>query len=51
MLPVIMAAAEREPVLGPDDLGAHFKAGGLQRLLHLTRMKARVPDIGDRAGK
>ena len=37
MLPMIMAAAERKAVLGPDDLGAHVEAGGLKRLLDLAR--------------
>ena len=34
VLPVIVAAAERKAVLGPDDLRAHLEAGGLKRLLH-----------------
>src|SRR4030081_1800302 len=51
MLPMIMAAAEGKPVLGPDDLRAHLEAGGLKGLLDLARMPTRMPDICDRAGK
>src|SRR3982074_3938877 len=51
MLPMIMAAAEGKPVLGPDDLRAHLEAGGLKRLPDLARMPTSMPDIGDRARK
>src|ERR1700716_1667701 len=49
MLPMIMAAAEGKPVLGPDDLRAHLEAGGLKGLLDLARMPTSMPDIGDRS--
>src|SRR6476660_2928056 len=49
VLPMIVAPAERKPILGPDDLGAHIEAGSLQGLLDLACMPAGVPDIGDRA--
>src|SRR4029079_16993026 len=47
VLPMIMAAGKGKPVLGPDNLGAHVEAGRFKRLLDLTRMPARMPDIGD----
>src|SRR3979490_1891103 len=51
MLPMIMAAAEGKPVLGPDDLSAHREAGSLKRLLDLARVPTRMPDTGYRAGE
>src|SRR5258708_32339266 len=51
VLPMIVAPAERKPILGPDDLGAHVEAGSLKGLLDLARVPARVPDIGNRSGE
>lgn len=51
MLPVIMAPAECEPILRPDDLGAHGKARGFDRLFDLAGVQAGVPDVGDRSRK
>ena len=51
MLPVIVAAAERKPVLGPDDLGAYLEACRFQRLLDVAGIPAGMPDVGDRARK
>src|SRR3981081_1916636 len=51
VLPMIVASAERETVLGPNDLGAHLEAGGLKGLLDLARMPTSMPDICNRARK
>ena len=47
VLPVIVAAAKRKPVLGPDDLGANIEADRRQRILHHAGVTAGVPDVGD----
>ena len=49
VLPVLIAAGQREPVLGPDDLRADLEATALQTLLHDRGMLA--VRIDDRAGK
>src|SRR3982074_3382513 len=51
MLPMIMAAAEGKPVLGPDDLSAHLEAGGLNGLRDLGRVRTSMPDMGNRPRK
>jgi hypothetical protein len=48
---MVVAPAEREAILCPDDLGAHFEARGFKRLFDFTRMQACVPDVCDRSGK
>ena len=49
MLPMIVAAAEHQPLLGPDDLRAHASrrppGSG-----HRRRMQRAVPDVGHVAG-
>src|SRR4051812_26719041 len=49
MLPMVMAAREREALLCPDDLAADLEARRRERLLHGAGMAAGMPDIGDRA--
>ncbi len=49
MLPMIMAAAEHEMLLGPDDLRAHLKARLFQASLEPSRCEGPVPDVGYRA--
>src|SRR6266436_4604655 len=51
VLPVVMAPAECEAVLRPNDLGAHAEARGFERLFDLTRMQTRMPDVCDRSRK
>ena len=51
MLPVIVAAAQRKVLLGPDDLAADFKAGAFQRLRDGDRVDPGMPDVGDIARK
>jgi hypothetical protein len=38
-------------LLQPDDLGADLEPAGLQAQLHLGGVNARMPDVGDIAGK
>jgi len=47
MLPVIIAAADHPPLLGPDDLGANFEALAREAFGHGRGMKGAVPDVGD----
>lgn len=35
---MIVAAAQGEAVLGPDDLGSHLEAGGFEQLLDLAHI-------------
>ena len=51
MLPVIVAAAEHKPVLGPDDLRADVEARGLEALGDGAGVERAMPDIGDVAGE
>ncbi len=51
VLPMIIAAAEREAVLGPDDLRADLEVAALQAGLDGRRELAGVPDVGDVAGE
>ena len=51
MLPVIVASAQDEPFLGPDDLGADVEAAGHEALGHGAGMERAVPDIGHVARK
>ena len=50
MLPVVVAAAQGEAVLGPDDLGADVEARGLQDSCTVAGVAAGVPDVGDVPG-
>src|SRR5690606_34813710 len=45
VLPVVMAAADREPGLAPDDLGPHLEAACLDRVGYLRCEPAGVPDV------
>lgn len=47
MLPVVVAASEREAILGPDNHGAVLESAGLQGFEHRVRVHAGVPDVGD----
>ena len=47
VLPVIIAAAQHQPVLGPDDLRADVEAAGVEALGHRRGVQRAVPDIGD----
>jgi hypothetical protein len=48
MLPVIVAAANRQRAFIPNDLRAQHQAGRHQRLLHLGGVDYRaVPNVGD----
>jgi hypothetical protein len=51
VLPMIVASAKSEAILGPYDLSAHVEAGGFKRLLDFTCVPTRMPDICDRAWK
>src|SRR5690242_17495508 len=51
MLPVIVAAADDQAGLVPDDLRAHRKAGSFQALRHRCRMERPMPDVDDIARK
>ena len=46
-----MAAGEGKPILAPDDLRSDLEAGGLQCRLGDAGEPARMPDIGDIAGR
>ena len=47
MLPVIVTAAEDQPVLGPDDLRPDGEARVRQAVGHGRGMQRAMPDIGD----
>ena len=51
MLPVIVAAADDQALLGPDDLGADGEALRDQALGDRRGVQRAVPDIGDVAGE
>ena len=51
VLPMIVAPAEHQPFLGPDDLRAKTEAAGFEAIDHLAHMQRAVPDIGDIAWK
>ena len=51
VLPVVVAAGEHQPLLGPDDLGADGEAAGDEALGHRGRVQGSVPDVGDLAGE
>ena len=51
MLPVVVAAAEHQPLLGPDDLAADGEAGRLEALGDGRRVQRAMPDVGDVAGE
>ena len=48
---MVMSAAERKTILGPDDLSAHVEAGSGKRILHRAGMTAGMPHVSDTAGK
>src|SRR5262249_31792920 len=47
VLPVVVAARDYQPLLGPDDLRADVVAGLDQTLSHLRGENASMPDVGD----
>jgi len=51
VLPVVIATAENEALLGPDDLRPDVEAYRHEALGHLCRVQRTVPDIGDIAGE
>src|SRR5580704_9727943 len=51
VLAVVMAAADREVVFGPNDLRAGLEAAGGQAVLHDAGLGPGVPNIGHRAGE
>ena len=51
VLPVVVAAAEHQPLLRPDDLGADGEAGSLEALGDGRGVQCAVPDVGDVAGE
>ena len=51
MLPVVIAAAQHQPVLGPDDLRADVETGGNQTVGHSRCVEGAMPNIGHVAGK
>ena len=51
MLPVVVAAAEHQALLGPDDLAADGEASDLEALGDRRGLQRAVPDIGDVAGE
>src|SRR3954454_7733352 len=51
MLPMIVAAAHRKMLFGPDDLGADLKPSHSERGSYLGCIDAGMPNIGDIAGK
>ena len=51
MLPVIIAAADHQPGLVPDDLRADDEAGSFETRCDRAGVQRAVPDIGDIAGK
>src|SRR5688572_22161033 len=51
MLPVIMPAAEREVLLGPDDLRPDLKARCCESAHHLSGMNTGMPHIGNIAAE
>ena len=51
MLPMVVAAGEHQPLLGPDDLAADGEAAGLEALGDGGGVQRPVPDVGDLAGE
>ena len=51
VLPVVVAAPEHQPRLGPDDLAADDEARRLQAFDDGARVHARMPDVGHVAGE
>ena len=51
VLPVVVAAAEHQPLLGPDDLAADREAAGVEAVGDGGGVQRPVPDVGDLAGK
>ena len=51
VLPVVIAAAQGEVLLGPDDLSAQLQPAGRQIGGHDIAVQRAVPDIGDIPGK
>src|SRR5262249_6250344 len=49
--PMVVAAADREVGLAPDDVRADFEAGGLDASLNSARMLAGVPAVHDITGE
>ena len=45
MLPVVIATAQCEVLLGPDDLRTNIEAGILQPARYLSGVKTRMPDV------
>lgn len=51
MHPMIIAAADDQALLRPDDLGAKIEAMADERVGDRGGMQGAVPDIGDLAGE
>src|SRR5712672_521969 len=51
VLPVIIAAAQGEVLLGPDDLSARMQPAGRQTGGNNVAVQSPVPDVGDIAGE
>ena len=51
MLKVIIAAADGELLLGPDDLSAHIKARSVQAVEDRIGTQTCVPHVGNIAGE
>src|SRR3954466_6437576 len=51
VLPVIVAAADDQPGLVPNDLAANNEPGLLQPLCLLNAAQTAVPNVGDISGK
>jgi len=51
MLPVIMATAQHQTLLGPDDLTADLEPGHAKAFGHGGGVQRPVPDIGHLTGK
>src|ERR1700730_4624637 len=47
VLPMVMATADREMLLGPDDLTTNLGAAHLDRWRDAARKPARVPNVGN----
>src|SRR4029077_4537481 len=51
MLPMVIAAADHQPLLGPDDLRPDGEALAGKALCHRGGVQGTVPHVGDGAGK
>src|SRR5262249_38410091 len=51
MLPVVVAPADHDTGLGPNNLGANFKTSPFKTVGNGRRSQCSVPDVSDGAGK